>query len=1056
MAINVSSGGPQAQAPNTPTRSPATPTNTAVANQTPSDSVQLGNSDERAQESTSRPFSSTQGGRLAETVLRPGATSHLERAREELDQARQGEHPNQTRGAEYDATRESNRMYEHERAFAGVEREVAREQDQINQTYERAEERVENGFAPEQRQLERAGDRNAYAERAFEREFSPEVRSQFERYQDIRTRLEAGEFSDGIRPSYEATLRQWGGELRGHGINVDELQTPPGETRLNSQRVANELVQSRQALEEAGDFPRTEEARQAWLGERADERDAALARTETRLETARTELEATRRSVRGEIASERAAENEQLITRLEERLDRERNLDMRDLDPAVRNSEVLRDREFNYADVRVGDDGIEVRQPSWRQGGPTATITAGENGTLEVRSEHGRREGTSTLTPAGEGQYSERSVIREYANADRQGDPRRELTVERNGAGEETLRHEVNRDYDGGVRERTVRREEGTETTLSTRRNAEGEVVYRSERVETEELTTTTTVNSEREGERRTEERVHPDGRRLTTERLDRSDGTTYSRVSTVAEDGTARSHTTDVRLDRNGQEVSTERFSENGTLMRSVRTESIRPDPDVPGLGWIGSHNPQDLVERLGDEDRLTATRTTESVRQPDGSYRDTVSTRLVSGDGNRELVQSQGPHGGNAWEFRQRNGDGTWDSQIFLQGSDDTIVTRNTREGGFNVETRTATTPELAENNQGVPSNQTTVTRTAEAATAAQVNRVLDRHPMSTIRETDAFRQFMEQSGDGTFQVMASESDGRMPDGTRQQGGSFMMEAADGRRLVAMYNQETDTYAVRTEDAQGEPTHFSAVTRTRGGMERLEVNSEGRVEEYRLSQTTGTTRTWLRSAEDVITAPRQLGTAGVQITRAGARALQRFDNALISSRTLNNIDAFGEIFEGGTWARRIGVGAGGLAAGLSALSMSADLASGDIQGAGRHASNLGVDIASITRATTNRALTATNAGLRSNAHWAVKGSRVLGIAGVVAGAGFAAYDVTQGEYVRAGFGAASTAGAALAIFGSSSWAGPVGWGVAGVATIGMLAWDYDQGTRVADYQLR
>ena len=64
----------------------------------------------------------------------------------------------------------------------------------------------------------------------------------------------------------------------------------------------------------------------------------------------------------------------------------------------------------------------------------------------------------------------------------------------------------------------------------------------------------------------------------------------------------------------------------------------------------------------------------------------------------------------------------------------------------------------------------------------------------------------------------------------------------------------------------------------------------------------------------------------------------------------------------------------------------------------------------------------------------------KLLGAAGLAIGTVGVFQELHEGDYLQAGVGAIGVGGSALALFGSASWAGPVGIGVAAFATVGSL----------------
>jgi hypothetical protein len=1004
------------------------------------------------------PYQATEGGRIAGVVLEPGATRWFESARTELHEAHRGEHSWQESRERTLESRERYRMSSHERQYTEAEEAAQTQRAAANETYAAAQTRADNGFPEEHQRLDQAGVDLGRAQLEFDQQLGAQLRTDLEGYQELATR-------DGSRldePARER-MQQLSGRLRDAGIDPSQFVAQAVEPGSPQER-ANTLVQAQAELEAASDFPRSEAATEAWLGEQLEQRNQSLASADSALTEASSQLAGQRQSVQGELQEWARGEETRLMTRLSDRLEREQDLSLRRLQPEIARARAV--EAGGYDNVRLSDQGVQLVDR--RAETPPAQITTGEDGTITVESRGDRLEASSVLTPEGEG-YRESSEVRRYSTY---GEERRltsEEVTRRDANGDLEYRNYRTHDYRGGGREEFFERTEHGQTERTTLMGSDGEAYYERARTETdiEGTRTETDRTMDHNGTAVRTEIERPDGSSTSRYEYEGNSGYNSQRTTETDPDGVRTEFERTENVYSSGLRRSVERHTHDGRLVEETTREEIRPDTDVPGLGWIGSHNPQDLVERFEDDPNLTGERVTVRSRNEEGGFQTRETVTMRSGDGQRELIQSQGAHGGNAWEMRTRNDDGTWDSQIFLQGTNDTIVTTERREDGFVVSERTSSMEALNEQNPDVPARSQTTTRTAEAASTDQTLRAVEQSRIGAIRDTDSFRSFMEQSGDGPFQVLSTESTEGQGSG-QESSASLILEAADGRRLVAAFNEERQTYLVQNYDAEGEITDMSALTQTPGGLERLEVNGDGQVATYRLQggefltrdgQAQGssgaaegaggaglsTARAWVRTAEDVVTAPRQLSNL--------ARALSRGGEAAATGSEANS--RLGRILGNGVWAGRIGTGAGGLAASLSALTLAADLSAGDYERAGRTAGNLGVDIATISRAAQGDDFLRPAGAARAAGRWTARGARVLGVAGLVTGAAFAVYDASQGEYGRATLGAAGAGGAALALFGSASWAGPVGWGVAGVASLGMMAWDYSDSTRVADYQL-
>jgi hypothetical protein len=316
-----------------------------------------------------------------------------------------------------------------------------------------------------------------------------------------------------------------------------------------------------------------------------------------------------------------------------------------------------------------------------------------------------------------------------------------------------------------------------------------------------------------------------------------------------------------------------------------------------------------------------------------------------------------------------------------------------------------------------------------------------------MAKVTESDSFKEFMRQNGDGKLKVMAQDGYSKTETEPDNVVGKLVLESSNGRRLTAIYDADLDTYKVQNEpkDAK-EPLQLSILN----GKDRLEFDPKGQVTEVKDGQVT-----WTKPAHDL-----EEGSGNL---KKGVDTLQDTSNSVgwmaksLSNGNTGPVARIAHQLGDGKWSGRIGVGAGSGSAALSSLSLAADIANGDWNRVTEKGAGLATDVAELVQTLESRAGAAAGGAGASAARfgWVSNGARILGGAGVLTGVALTTKDLVDKKYTRAALGAAGVAGGGYALLGTASFAGPLGWGVAGAAGLATMAWDFNEGTQLAPFEL-
>jgi len=944
----------------------------------------------------------------AQVFADPGRWESLQEARRQLVELQEGKHPTLRQGEYHIQQHLEASLQQLQYDSTLQQQQLQARTQQVKAQAQADEKQFKGGWKQEQKAHNAQFINTIKAQQAVDAAYparnGQSTSGQLNRLQELDKML-----ADPKWASNRATLQQVRNEV---AAELARRRVGPGDPLVKRWRQEEALHQ------ELGQFPRTRKEREAWIDQRRQRSEQALTELQEESQQVRSQLESRSKSLQARADQEKVRFREDLTQNLSREVTRLSQVRPDELSPEVRNSQAFSrlkpDKLWVEGDRLVGHSGSGQLEVSSDPQGVT---------TLKAQTESEKLSSRLTTTPNG-GWKEESSLesippgaLQETVRRDSDGKESRRR-VERSAGVEKRSSQEWERGQEVRSSSETLRDGQVTQREERTTRRFDDRVEVFSLREEGAARKSESLVTTYADGSRSRNETVRHQRRTTVKQSLERPDRSSEGSETTTthASDGSTQKTTLDTK---NGKEVR--RIQEN--------TQAITPDPDVPGLGWFGSHNPQDLVERLGDEDRLTGERTVRTVTEA-GKTTSTEMIRIKSGDGQRELLETKNPNGASVWEYRQKTADGRWDSQIFFQGSSDTLATTNTDENGWKVERtrQDLSTMDAAKSSQ-IASTTDRTTRVREDARLADVQKALrdSRPPLAAIENSDSFRRFRELAGDGPFKVVAADTQERFQNGKAVDQAHMVIEGPDGHRMIVKFDPDSCAVASQLENVKKPELGIMRSVLTPSG-ERYEVTPDGKA--YHFSSDGQ-----VRHLEGEVWKQADSRYVGKSI----GTALKTIPPNLKTS--------------GGLWRAKMGLNFGKVFTGLGALAMGADLLAGDVERAGRRASELGVGSAALIQRA--EAVAAARGTSMTGGAWMARAGRSLGAAGVLGGGAFAVYDLAQGEYTHAALGAAATGGSALALWGTASWAGPVGWGAAALATAGTLAYDYNEATRIADFKL-
>lgn len=645
------------------------------------------------------------------------------------------------------------------------------------------------------------------------------------------------------------------------------------------------------------------------------------------------------------------------------------------------------------------ESGVDIVGPYLR-----GSIAEDENGTIKVETNSAPRTGQSTLTPEGDG-YREEYLLQEFHGGHPDKQTRREWGVRNpDGTGETNValwspaghpmgssREVVESDGDGGyeITGQTVS-PDGYLTSKTTE--------YREG------------LDSESDFVKETE---YYDGGLIGTSRSTRVTDESGAIQETEQVDTPTRTVEGYRLIDADGR-VSGQRIEV---------TPILEPDLDIDGTAWFGDNSPERMFRLMGDAEDISATKVVQDIYSNDGTVR-TESTVYRNADGTREMERIQTQGANPAWMYREVGEDGLVDSQLFFQGTKDTVVTDRRRDGNMEVTTTTAETPSVAEGTPGAPSEEKTVVRKGEGVTSEEVDSVFEQPQFKGLNETQAYQEFLA-GVDGRGVGMAMIDSEKVVDGERQEFRSFTMVDSQGRKLVGVYDEEQRTYALQLESADGEVLKAGSATQRDGSTE---------VDNY---QPSDLLEPWQETAENPGTPPTVsqgvgLATGGVQNALQGDGKIPRA-TAYLFRTAPKNVNQAGEL---------IGQFGNAAVAAFATLDAAEALMQGRGQDAAQSAGSVMTGTAEMMKPIN---------GVSGYSPLYRQTFRFLGGAGLALQSGELLEDLGQGRYGRAVAGAVSLTGTATALFSSLRFAGPIGWGLSFAGTAGVWAWDYNNENRIA-----
>lgn len=532
----------------------------------------------------------------------------------------------------------------------------------------------------------------------------------------------------------------------------------------------------------------------------------------------------------------------------------------------------------------------------------------------------------------------------------------------------------------------------------------------------------------------------------------------------------------------------------------RTTRVEAAALSGDVEGWNLAhdirGTWSPQNLIdkaaERAGGIGRMNGVRTTTTSEVAGKPAVVDTQERYVRSNGRgepeEEVIrlstsvgdQPQAPR----WVHRRRSADGkNWDSQMFIQGTTDSITVKHTQgqanqagDDRWQVRTQTTHLPETHEAakkhlrpSELPPAHEVESSRSLARGRAADLHQVLGEAGLGQLKDNPAVADFLKRfGGDQSFSLSLSTTDDKVA--------TLVAEGPDGTRLVL--HRQGEEIGGRLQFGGDEGKQRTSLIAGRSGGEvtnydlSLDPNTQqmkveswnaraGKKEEVAIAEQLGNARNLINLTQagsapanlpPLLAAAMDLGERGAK----AARALGAAQRTAAFANSLRNLEGqLGQLpalkgLEGA-------LGAAGAVASLAGVGYS--LAHGDVENALRASSTLGIDAGSAMTALADRAAggAATSGRLARIASM----GRWLGTAGAGLGLIFGGKDLIDGlvtgdqdKIALGGLGVAGGLGTIAGIWGTGAWFGPVGWAVSALATLGALGYGtftHTRDTRIA-----
>jgi hypothetical protein len=512
-----------------------------------------------------------------------------------------------------------------------------------------------------------------------------------------------------------------------------------------------------------------------------------------------------------------------------------------------------------------------------------------------------------------------------------------------------------------------------------------------------------------------------------------------------VGTDGSQRE--TYARHYNDGREYTSSSVTDpSGKETRSSSTHFDKPqdagDINVDGLSLWMSEQPQHLADRIGDDGKV---RSGFRIDSAGGKHTHTQIKEYTSADGQRKLTSHQSKGQRNRWEYEAsltENGNQYHDKQTFFQGTKDTVV-ESTTVSKYGTTTQESegimweTAGAAKENGTEAPGYTRSITDSEADVKRQTLEKDLKEMNPELLKNPEV-KKFLDMAGD---KLSISDSEGMMLYG----------DSEDNRK-------KAEVLADRSFGKDGESSMESKTKE----LKNLGFRLEGQ-QQMTATTASGATLTLKRSYGGEWELGQALGDNGQPLSGSEGKGPTVHGSALMA-QVKNKLTAPGKMQQLGkvVHARR---------AGLSKAELTNSLNQVDSSRLSRTANKLGLATSVIETLNAFDALSqgdyrgAAKAGAQAGfeagqfanglGHNGAFTKNILGRGLGTLGAGFdlwsAGENFAQGDYTRGALHTVSGAGTIAGVWAGSSWAGPVGWGAAAVASITLLGMDYHDGNKIA-----
>jgi hypothetical protein len=488
--------------------------------------------------------------------------------------------------------------------------------------------------------------------------------------------------------------------------------------------------------------------------------------------------------------------------------------------------------------------------------------------------------------------------------------------------------------------------------------------------------------------------------------------------------------------------------------------TSNVKANLDVAGLDLFGSHNPQDLMsEKMGQAADIRATRKRENWSEGK-SQGTSIETKWSNPVKETQLVENKSEGGPSAWTYTNANGD----SQMFFQGSRDTVLTHNSEKNGWKTQEVSSqlSSQEAAKNNEIPSQSEATVRSKAKASSAELLDGSIGH------RFDQPFVDFARENATQSLKINSFKETGSYANGQTHKAENLVAHSESGRSLAyyrdAKTGQEatvqvgpdgTRAYSLKGADGKWTSSQASLGKDAQQLQQRLDILASKPAQEQMAQLTAGEAAHEHHYASETaahLAHPAAGAAAGANI---GLKALEKLR---VGAKAGEAAQGLGHAAHAASLADRFEIGAvavDGFLTVANASTMVMASADGDSHKALHAGSHMGQDLGKMIVGTQKLAEHGLATAVKP---WASVVGKGLGFAGAGLELGTAVHEASHGHYASASFSAASAVGSGMILaesLGAASWLGPAGWAVAGAAAGGKMAWNYNESTKIADFQL-